>query len=66
MTPNNKTKFKEVAQIRGFGSLPLKIHALSTLIQVFIASIEELIDDNIKTDVMADSSAIDYLGGNYG
>ncbi len=55
-----------MAQIRGFGSLPLKIHALSTLIQVFIASIEELIDDNIKTDVMAGSYAIDYLGGNYG
>ena len=66
MTPNDKTKFKEAAQIVGFSRLPLKIQALSMLIQVFIASIEKLIDDNIKIDIRAGNVIIDYLGGNYG
>lgn len=66
MTPNDKTKFKEAAQIVEFSRLPLKIHALSTPIQVFIASIEKLTDDNIKIDIRADNVIIDYLGGNYG
>lgn len=66
MAPNDKTKFKEAVQIVGFSRLPLKIQALSMLIQVFITSIDELTDDNIKTDIKVGNVIIDYLGGNYG